>query len=95
MMFSDWNYDTDTLDIHASKKRMYKMMSVFDRRFPLLFIKFFNKHKHELLAYDNEFVNWLFTRTRVRADSNELFKKIYAEMEKEKSAISKTQMFLS
>lgn len=95
-MFVDWNYDTNEIDVNASVKRMYKMMSAFDKRFPLMFVKFFYRHKRQLFMHDKEFVNWVFKKMELKSKAcPQVFKKVFDAMTKEKCSLQSTSMFMS
>ena len=95
-MYFNWDYDNNRSDKKAAVKRMYKMMNAFDKRFPLLFIKFFNRNKNSLFMYDKDFVNWMFTKTQMKAKfCPQIFGKVYDALVKEKESLQNSSMFMS
>lgn len=41
----------------------YELMDEFDKKFPLMFIRFFGRNSKMLCSHDMEFVSWLTSRT--------------------------------
>ena len=96
VIYNDWDYENHWVDMHASVKRMYKMMNAFDKRFPLMFIKFFNRNKKSLFMNDKEFVNWLLKRTQMKAKRcPQIFGRVYDALVKEKESLQNSSMFMS
>ena len=85
----------DFADEKHSLERKYKLFSVIDKRYPLLLIKFYDKHKKVLHQHDTEFIRFLMARTKVKAENNEVFNQIYSLMQKEQQQWQKTTMFLN
>ena len=85
----------DFADEKHSLERKYKLFSVIDKRYPLLLIKFYDKHKKVLHQHDAEFIRFLMARTKVKAENNEVFNQIYSLMQKEQQQWQKTTMFLN
>ena len=73
----------------------YQLFSALDNRFPLLMVKFYDKHKLDLHRIDPQFIQWLFLRSKQKADVNKTFKKIYETMCKEASNQRNTLMHLN
>ena len=68
------------------KERFYRIMTALDNRFPVLLIKFYDIYKKELHQYDQEFAMWIFKRCKLKAQyytKTEIFKQLYAAMEKD------------
>lgn len=73
----------------------YKLWSALDIRFPLLWLKLFSKWSSTIRVSDEQFIQFLITRTQLKAKHSNQFEKLYAQLLAECSKARNTQMHLS
>lgn len=72
----------------------YKLWSALDLRFPLLWLKLFSKWSSTIRIADETFVQFLVTRTQLKAKHSKQFEKLYAQLLAECSKARNIQMHL-
>lgn len=96
-LLGDEMYQTNfrNSDLTSREQTTYELMAEFDKKFPLMFIRFFGRKSKMLCANNLKFVNWLIERTKAKAKSNPQFNQILKLIDKEKLNSMKTCAFMS
>ena len=67
--------------LNFSFKKKYLLFDAFERRFPLLLIKYYAANSKQIHLYHEYFAIWLKKRMLERSQHSEAFSKIYKSME--------------
>lgn len=93
-LFDDCMFDAQNM-VDPKRVDKYELVTEFDKKFPLMFIRFFGRNSKMLCSHDMEFVSWLTSRTKMKAKSNPQFESILHLIEKEKKAATKIGVFMN
>ena len=76
-------------------KQKYKLLNAIFSKNPLLLVKFYDKHKMAVHAYDMTFERWLLKRCDLLSKNSKLFAEIHKAMSAEIHKLNKLSMHMN